>query len=126
MILPYKKVKICLPYNNLQVFNVCVQFSYMKEQTTPPLKPSSLPLTNINHSIEINTFKQALKEGLCVVLMGLLKFNNNSTNGQPFILMCHFCCSIFQIHFFPFIASVKYILKVNKCYNIYLIKVKPS
>jgi len=70
MILPYKKVKTCLPYNNLQVFNVCVQFSYMKEQTIPPLNQLTLPRVNINHSIEINTFRQALKEELSIVLMG--------------------------------------------------------
>ena len=70
MFLPYKKVTTCLPYNNLQVFNVCVQFSYMKEQTTPPLKQFTLPQANTNRSIEINTFRQALKEELCIVLMG--------------------------------------------------------
>jgi len=42
----------------------------MKEQTTPPLKQFTLPQANTNHSIEINTFRQALKEELCIVLMG--------------------------------------------------------
>ena len=69
MIFPYKKVKRCLPYNNLQVFNVCVQFSYTKELTVPSLKQFAEPLININHSIRINTFRRTIKRDLRIVLV---------------------------------------------------------